>query len=59
MAEKKAWKIGIQKFEYDENENSFFDEIKSIFQNYLRDRKKKSGRPSFKCWLNIGFTFLP
>ena len=51
--------MGIQKFEYDENENSFFDEIKSIFQNYLRDRKKKSGRPSFKCWLNIGFTFLP
>ena len=26
----------IQKFEYQENEKIFFDEIKNIFHNYLR-----------------------
>ena len=30
------WKLEIQKFEYLENENSFLDEIKSIFHNYLK-----------------------
>ena len=29
-------KLEIQKFEYLENEESFLDEIKSIFDNYLR-----------------------
>ena len=34
-----SWE-GIQKFEYLENEKRFLDEIKSIFQNYLRAMKK-------------------
>ena len=29
-------KLEIQKFEYFENENSFLDEIKSIFHSYLK-----------------------
>ena len=29
-------KLEIQKFEYLENRNSFLDEIKSIFHNYLK-----------------------
>ena len=33
-------KLKIQKFEYLENEKRFLDEIKSIFQNYLRAVKK-------------------
>ena len=33
---KKEGKTEIQKSEYLENENSFLDEIKSIFHNYLR-----------------------
>ena len=32
----KRGKTEIQKFEYLENENSFLDEIKSTFHNYLR-----------------------
>ena len=29
-------KLEIQKFEYLENKNSFLDEIKGIFHNYLK-----------------------
>ena len=29
-------KLEIQKFEYLDNENSFLDETKSIFHNYLK-----------------------
>ena len=32
----KKGKKEIEKFEYLENEESFLDEIKSIFHNYLR-----------------------
>ena len=59
MAEKKHGRWEYKSLNMMRMKTAFFDEIKSIFQNYLRDRKKKSGRPSFKCWLNIGFTFLP
>ena len=31
----KVGKTEIEKFEYLENEKSFFDEIKSIFHNFL------------------------
>ena len=34
--EKKGGKTKIQKFEYLENENSFLDEIKNIFQSFWR-----------------------
>ena len=33
-------KLEIHKFEYLENEKSFLDEIKSIFHNYLRERRQ-------------------
>ena len=33
-------KLEIQKFEYPQNKKRFLDEIKSIFQNYLRAVKK-------------------
>ena len=39
MADRKTLnegKLKIQKFEYLENENSFLDEIKDIFHNYLK-----------------------
>ena len=41
MADRENWgEVGkIQKFEYLENEKRFLDEIKSIFQNYLRTVK--------------------
>ena len=38
--EKIEGKLEIQKFEYLENEKRFLDEIKSIFQSYLRVVKK-------------------
>ena len=38
--EKIEGKLEIQKFEYLENEKRFLDEIKSIFQSYLRAVKK-------------------
>ena len=38
--EKIEEKLEIQKFEYLENEKRFLDEIKSIFQSYLRAVKK-------------------
>ena len=37
MADRKTdANLEIQRFEYLENENSFSDEIKSIFYNYLK-----------------------
>ena len=42
MADRKKidGKLEIQKFEYLENKKRFLDELKSIFQNYLKAMKK-------------------
>ena len=51
--------MGIQKFEYLENKNSFLDEIKSIFYNYLRSTIWWKNKEQQTQALNTGSHILP
>ena len=58
---RKKGKMGIQKCEYLENEKSFLDEIKSIFQSFWRTiiwwkKKKKIAHTSFQTKQNQTYT---
>ena len=52
-------RMGIQKFEYPENKNSFLDEIKSIFYNYLRSVIWWKNKEQQTQVLNTGSHILP